>query len=36
MNERACEHHLGFCPFLRLIIDEQGKTEKLTESDSDG
>ncbi|KRY12057.1 hypothetical protein T12_11879 [Trichinella patagoniensis] len=34
MNKRACKHHLGFYPFLRLIIDEQNlkdmKQQKIT------
>ncbi|KRZ71342.1 hypothetical protein T10_11132 [Trichinella papuae] len=36
MNERACEQHLGFCPFLRLIIDEKGKTEKVVQQKNAG
>ncbi|KRY98483.1 hypothetical protein T11_4765 [Trichinella zimbabwensis] len=36
MNERACEHHLRFCPFLRLIIDEQGKTETVVQQKNAG
>ncbi|KRZ65695.1 hypothetical protein T10_4175 [Trichinella papuae] len=31
MNKRARKHHLGFFPFLRLIIDAQGKTETVVQ-----
>ncbi|KRZ73055.1 hypothetical protein T10_4898 [Trichinella papuae] len=36
MNKRARKHHLGFCQFLRLIIDEQGKTESMVRQMDDG
>ncbi|KRZ72716.1 hypothetical protein T10_997 [Trichinella papuae] len=29
MNKKARKHHLGFYQVLRLIIDEQGKTETV-------
>ncbi|KRZ10755.1 hypothetical protein T11_3383 [Trichinella zimbabwensis] len=31
MNKRARKHHMGFFPFLRLIIDAQGKTETVVQ-----
>ncbi|KRX37961.1 hypothetical protein T05_15099, partial [Trichinella murrelli] len=36
MNKRARENHLGFCHFLQLIIDEQGKTETVVRQMDDG
>ncbi|KRX71640.1 hypothetical protein T06_133 [Trichinella sp. T6] len=36
MNKRARENHLGFCQFLQLIIDEQGKTETVVRRMDDG
>ncbi|KRY39550.1 hypothetical protein T01_6975 [Trichinella spiralis] len=36
MNKRARKNHLGFCQFLQLIIDEQGKTETVVRQMDDG
>ncbi|KRZ15188.1 hypothetical protein T11_8828 [Trichinella zimbabwensis] len=36
VNRRARKHHLGFHQFLRLIIDEQAKTETVVRKMTDG
>ncbi|KRY12864.1 hypothetical protein T12_11089 [Trichinella patagoniensis] len=36
MNKRARKHHLGFYQFLKLILDEQGKTETVVRQIDDG
>ncbi|KRX69464.1 hypothetical protein T06_189 [Trichinella sp. T6] len=36
MNKRARKHHLGFYQFLKLILDEQGKTETVVRQIDNG
>ncbi|KRZ36988.1 hypothetical protein T4C_2539 [Trichinella pseudospiralis] len=36
MNKRARKHHLRFCRFLQLIIDDYGKTETVVRQMDEG